>query len=649
MPIFSIVVPVYNAEKYLDECLESIRIQSFDDFEVILVDDGSTDGSLSIMRRYSDLDSRFKVVSQENRGVSSARNQGIALSAGKYISFVDADDFVESSYLKTICASFESHDADIVVFGGRSTPSDENVDLLMSTSKVVYVGNSIEALFNETGSRPYMCNKAYRLDLLKKTGAVFDECLSIGEDQAFQFKVFPKARTVSFIQDVLYFYRQNSSGSASSRLFGDRDLRASQHCRMVDAIGEWWVDAGVMPENRARWINWCIPFVHRWIKDADYKTGSILSQSVVSRIAIEDIELMRPATRLKWRDLCELSSSRLGQPKVSVIIPMYNSARYVSQCLQSLVRQTLYSFEVICVDDGSTDETVSVVEDFIEKDDRIRLLRQEHGFAGKARNLAMKVARGQYLLFLDSDDYFESTLLEEAYSRASGFDADICVFRAFSHDQATGEDGLMPWTCNTRLAPRDEVFSAETMPDNIFCFTTAAPWTKLFRRSFIEDREIVFQQTRSANDLLFVFLALSLAPRVVVLDRYLVHYRINEASSLQATQDRCPLAFYDALVALKESLVDHGVYQLVERGFVNFALDYCIYNLSTLKTKTAFSDVYYYLREVVFPFFGITDRGPESFYAYTNRIYERKEDIKALSPEEYAKKYSEKAFLRNES
>ena len=107
-----------------------------------------------------------------------------------------------------------------------------------------------------------------------------------------------------------------------------------------------------------------------------------------------------------------------NKPVISVIIPIYNSEKYLSECLNSVVNQTLHDIEIICVNDGSTDSSLEILEDYQSKDKRIKIINQEHNNAGSARNKGLEIARGEYLSFLDSDDYFDLNMLKEMYLTA---------------------------------------------------------------------------------------------------------------------------------------------------------------------------------------------------------------------------------------
>ena len=308
--------------------------------------------------------------------------------------------------------------------------------------------------------------------------------------------------------------------------------------------------------------------------------------------------------------------------KISVIIPVFNCIEYFPQCIDSLLAQTFDDFEIIVIDDGSTDGTYELAQHYAGAHDHVRVLRQNHQFAGAARNLGLSMAQGEYVIFLDGDDYFERTLLEDALRRIQETDADICAFGAHWLNDKTGEVKPMGNACRTDLCP-PTTFNRATNPRYIFCFTTPAPWTKMFRRSFIEKNRLVFQETRSANDLRFVFSALAIADRITTLDERLVVYRRQNASSLQSTQHKDPLAFFTALTSLRDELKNRSVFEQVSHAYVNAALDMCMYNLRTLShNREAQREVFEFLKNEGFARLGLENKPREYFYVYPASRYD---------------------------
>lgn len=171
---------------------------------------------------------------------------------------------------------------------------------------------------------------------------------------------------------------------------------------------------------------------------------------------------------------------------VSVIVPVYNAAKYLPQCLDSICNQTLQNIEIICVDDGSTDNSLEILERYAEKDSRFQLLQQKNAGAGVARNTGLNFAQGEYLSFLDADDFFELNMLEKAYLQCEKDGADFCVFRADQYDQENNIYMKIPWTIKRRYLPVQCPFTAETIYPYIFQIFNGWAWDKLYRKEFVK-------------------------------------------------------------------------------------------------------------------------------------------------------------------
>jgi len=141
-----------------------------------------------------------------------------------------------------------------------------------------------------------------------------------------------------------------------------------------------------------------------------------------------------------------------------VIIPVYNAEPYLRECLDTVVSQSLREIEIICVDDGCTDGSPATLQEYAAADPRFRILRRENGGAGTARNAGLEAARGEYLSFLDADDFFEKTMLERTYEKCLEHDLDFAVFRSDAYDDQTKVREPCPWTVKQTLLPEKEPF-----------------------------------------------------------------------------------------------------------------------------------------------------------------------------------------------
>ena len=236
-------------------------------------------------------------------------------------------------------------------------------------------------------------------------------------------------------------------------------------------------------------------------------------------------------------------------PEISVIIPVRNAERHIRQCLDSVLGQSLRDIEVICVDDSSTDSSAETLLEYAAADPRVKMLRYEGGRgAGAARNVGLSAARGKWLHFVDADD----VVLENAEKALADFaersDADIVVFNADELDDATGL--MTPLPLDLSVPPQSEGF--------LKAYSTC-PWNKLFRRSFIVDHDIRFQEIPRSNDLAFTVEALCRASKISVLDRVFYRYRIHGGDGLQATKNETPYAYCDALDEARRRLSDAGM------------------------------------------------------------------------------------------
>ncbi len=212
---FSFIVPVYNVEQYLEQCIESVLRQTCPDFELILVDDGSTDSSGEICDRYKAQDPRVHVVHKDNAGVSVARNVGMDHAKGKYICFIDSDDWIESDYLEKI--QEEIADFDILFFGCVWHYEDDSVRSLCPSAVEcrTNIGQGISRLLRNDMHVNYFgftWNNVFRRDILYKFDIRFVEQLSVCEDEVFTLAYSNHIRSLKVIPTPLYHYRWKEMG-----------------------------------------------------------------------------------------------------------------------------------------------------------------------------------------------------------------------------------------------------------------------------------------------------------------------------------------------------------------------------------------------------------------------------------------------------
>ena len=223
--MISVVVPVYNAEKNINKCIESILEQSYRDIELILVNDGSKDNSLKICETYSSKDKRIIVLNQENRGVSSARNHGIRKAKGNYIAFVDADDWIDADFLTNMKTLIDGQNADMVVTNFKKIYQNKTVNGERHTKNYIQSEGNLtpNKLYDGNefllGNTPW--NKLFKREILIGYSIFFKENLKNGEDFIFVLEYGLRCKKILFLDDYSYNYDKSNDSSVTQRYFPD--------------------------------------------------------------------------------------------------------------------------------------------------------------------------------------------------------------------------------------------------------------------------------------------------------------------------------------------------------------------------------------------------------------------------------------------
>lgn len=227
---FSIIIPVYNAEKTLKKCLDSINKQTFLNYEVILVDDGSTDQSLSICKKYEMQNQKYRVFHQTNRGPSAARNVGLDMALGKWVCFVDSDDSIKASYLQDILDSILKYEADVVFIGHHKVyENGQKESFIPCEVSETNIKTILE--LSEQDMFGYTWIKAFRRDSVKDVR--FDLTLNLFEDEVFSCQVIPNCARVGVVRKPIYNYNAGNESSLIGRTHED-------YCLKCDKVYNAW-------------------------------------------------------------------------------------------------------------------------------------------------------------------------------------------------------------------------------------------------------------------------------------------------------------------------------------------------------------------------------------------------------------------------
>lgn len=400
--LISIIVPIYNVEDYLRECLDSIQKQTYPNFECIMINDGSTDNSKQIAEEYL-VDSRFKLINQSNQGLSSARNTGIKhLNAdSSFVSFVDSDDYIYPDFLETLIEHIED-DADII---------EGMIECLHDEIKVDNVSHNFEKkiLITKDDKLGKLALNELRVSVFPKLfrKSLFTEDFFpkgwIFEDLAVVPELVSHSGKWIKLPKVIYGYRIRPN-SITTKKFSEEKLDVFKIFGKYDLF----------------------------FKDESDVTKLLVEKIKYLHLNYHDIEFVPENNQYKQlykqekQKLLSKIADYESKTLISIIVPIYNVENYLRQCLDSIMNQTYQNFECILINDGSTDNSKQIAEEFL-LDSRFRYFEKENGGVSSARNLGIECSGGTYITFIDADDWVDSDYLEVLYNALIDENADISV------------------------------------------------------------------------------------------------------------------------------------------------------------------------------------------------------------------------------
>lgn len=421
LPNVSVVIPAYNAAHFLGQALESIFAQTYTDYEVILVDDGSIDNTQTILKPYL---SRINYVYQSNQGVAAARNKGIEIAKGKLIAFLDADDLFLPQKLQQQVALFKLNpDVGMVISGWQLT--NEQAEVIRN----IELWRDLSALDLRTWLywKPVLPSATMiRRQWLEKVGGFPSETIPVEDVECF-LQIIAQGCKAIWCENIGTVYRQINSNSLCRNTIKRVESLELLHKRF---FGRANLPVEIRKEeNQVIYYNLVWSAWHLYQNEYESQMNDYLRKSLnyttqsAAKISLDWIESFTSYCdgEKSQLDTYQLTQSEgweqlitttlaVRQPRVSVIIPAYNSAKYLIDAIASVLNQTYTDYEIIVINDGSTDNTREVVKPYL---DRIRYFEQENKGVSATRNRGMYLARGELIAFLDADDFFMPHKLQQ--------------------------------------------------------------------------------------------------------------------------------------------------------------------------------------------------------------------------------------------
>lgn len=276
--------------------------------------------------------------------------------------------------------------------------------------------------------------------------------------------------------------------------------------------------------------------------------------------------------------------------KISIIVPVYNTAKYLDKCIQTLINQTLENIEIIFIDDGSEDNSVEILKNYAKKDKRIRILKQNHKRQGAARNYGLSIAQGEYIGFVDSDDWVELDMFEKLYYQAKETDSDIVMCSMNTFEDGTNK--IIVNTYNTLDIFNQKFFENSFTPQDTLNFIfniSVSPYNKIYRKNLIAKNNIKFPESVYFEDNAFFFKSWLNAKKISLLNQKLYQYRKSTASTTK--NDKNKLDIFKTLDLTKNILEENNYYNRLKTDYFRYksaSLQYWFGSIQNKRIKFLF-------------------------------------------------------------
>ncbi len=267
----------------------------------------------------------------------------------------------------------------------------------------------------------------------------------------------------------------------------------------------------------------------------------------------------------------------INKPKISIIIPIYNVEKYINKCLDSLINQTLEELEFICINDGSTDNSINILNNYINNDSRFIIINQSNQGQGIARNNGIKIAKGEYIAFVDPDDWLENSTFEKAYNLAIENNANVVQFNYLEYNDISKTFKKIDFSERLKKQYKldilkSNIYSKDDFKEGLFYNLDLHVWNRIYKRDFIISNQIEFAHTRNGEDHLFVNGVLLLSDNIHFLNEYLYIYRTREGSIVNTKTFMNGVYAFEDINCFKKFLESKNLFQKYEKDFYDYSM-----------------------------------------------------------------------------
>ena len=390
-------------------------------------------------------------------------------------------------------------------------------------------------------------SKLYKKSFIDYNDFRFDLNVAF-DDVPFHVKTLLEASKISFVPEFFYHYRLSNPNSVNNTKSNQIDIM-----RICNIVERFLKEFNYFDEFKQEFYEFKIRQIMNYIISCNYEEYYNLAKEEFIKMELGDVNLSQNLLkdyddvlsttsydefRVK-RGAPSLNTVSSDVPKVSLIVPVYNTENYVSSCLDSLINQSLMDIEIICIDDGSTDNSLSVLRKYEKLDSRVKVISKPNAGAGSARNLGLKHAKGEYINFVDSDDWLDLNALEELYIKSKNDNLDILMYLLINYDDSTEELYETDYYNLSCIDSKfdNKVFNYKDISDDMFDLAVS-PCNKLIKREFWNSLNYEFCEGVMFEDNPFFFKVFLGAKRVAITRKYYYYRRRRKNSVMELNGEK---------------------------------------------------------------------------------------------------------------
>ena len=595
------------------------------------MNDGSTDNSLDILRKYAQKDDRIKIINQENKGLGATRKVGLDNASGEYISFIDSDDFYEFSALELLYNNALSNNSDVVLFKSAEFYGDKQIKYYS------YPRYNIDKQYNKDFNNfsfdyHYLkddlfhnsfsaCLKFYNKDFLNRYSFSFLEHIRY-EDVPLHIEVLLRAK-LSFCPYYLYNYRKDNSSSIMNT---PTDEKTKDIFKIIDIVENFLKEEGYYEELKNDFEKFKVTQISQYLipsnsesyfLEAKTRLGHIKENFYLNnkiRIIYESVLSSNSIQEVKQKFESTFSEHK---PRISVIVPVYNVEKYLKECLDSILNQTFEDIEIICINDGSTDNSLKILLDYIKQDYRLKVYSQYNKGQGSTRNVGLNLASGEYIYFVDSDDFIKDNTLELCYNLLNKENLDMLIFQAINYDDIQKkffEESY--YNMDFLYGFENKVFNVDSISGKLFSIAVS-PWNKIYKKEIILKNNIIFSEGLIFEDNEFFFDAFLSSKRVSFLKKHLYARRRREDSTTALGNEK-----YMDCISIPNRVMNifkkHNLYEEFKTELFNYKIS--MINTWFNRTKRKYREQFF--NKIKQDFLNIKNN-PVLFEEYNSKLWDK--------------------------